>query len=133
MVPQEIKGYIEKLRDRRAELEAQLADPGIYGKPDELRRVSREHSKLEELFNNFEAWERSLREIAENHEMLSSESDAELRAMIESDIAELTKKASELEDRIQISLLPPDQKAELTALLTLDGAPTLAAGDIEIV
>ena len=108
MVPGEIKSYIDGLRDRRAELEARLADPGIYAHNDEFRRVSQEHRKLEELFSNFEAWEKALGEIADNHELLSGESDAELRELIENDIATLSQRAAELEERIQLSLLPPD-------------------------
>ncbi len=126
MVPGEIKSYIDGLRDRRAELEARLADPGIYAHNDEFRRVSQEHRKLEELFSNFEAWEKALGEIADNHELLSGESDAELRELIENDIATLSQRAAELEERIQLSLLPPDPNDSKNIIVEIKPA---AGGD----
>lgn len=108
MVPEEIKSYIESLRRHGAELAAKLADPAIYARPEECRRIGQEHRKLEQIFLDFDAWERALREIAENHEMLARENDAELRELIEADIAAQTTLASGLEEKIQISLLPPD-------------------------
>ena len=108
MVPEDIAGYIENLHGRFAELEAALADPAIYAKGAECRRVSQEHRKLETLFRKFDDWRKALAELADNREMLTAETDAELRELIAADIAELEVKAQKLEADIQISLLPPD-------------------------
>ncbi|WP_276741651.1 peptide chain release factor 1 [Victivallis vadensis] len=108
MVPEDIAGYIENLHGRFAELEAALADPAIYARGAECRRVSQEHRKLETLFRKFDDWRKALAELADNREMLTAETDAELRELIAADIAELEVKAQKLEADIQISLLPPD-------------------------
>ncbi|WP_288615803.1 peptide chain release factor 1 [Victivallis vadensis] len=108
MVPEDIAGYIENLHGRFAELEAALADPAIYAKGAECRRVSQEHRKLETLFRKFDDWRKALAGLADNREMLTAETDAELRELIAADIAELEVKAQKLEADIQISLLPPD-------------------------
>ena len=85
MTPEEITPYIDKLRGRGAELEAKLADPAIYAKADECRRISQEHRKLETLFSDCDAWVKSLKDLEENHAMLSSENDPELRELIAAD------------------------------------------------
>ena len=108
MVPEEIEGFVQNLHGRFAELEAKLADPSLYTDADECRRVTQEHSKLDTLFRNFDAWKRALREIRENHAMQNSETDAELRELIAEDIAEQQRQAARLEEEIQLSLLPPD-------------------------
>ena len=108
MVPEDIAGYIENLHGRFAELEAALADPAIYARGAECRRVSQEHRKLETLFRKFDDWRKALAELADNREMLTAETDAELRELIAADIADLEEKAQKLEADIQISLLPPD-------------------------
>ena len=108
MVPEDIAGYIENLHGRFAELEAALADPAIYAKGAECRRVSQEHRKLETLFRKFDDWRKALAELADNREMLTAETDAELRELIAADIADLEERAQKLEADIQISLLPPD-------------------------
>lgn len=126
MVPEDIAGYIENLRSRRAELEAALADPSIYSRGAECRQVSQEHRKLELLFQKFEAWTRSLREIDENREMMAGENDSELRDLIAADIEELEKKAAALENEIQLSLLPPDPNDSKNIIVEIKPA---AGGD----
>ena len=108
MHPEEIKGHIEKLRQREAELATQLADPALYAKVDECRRVGAEHRKLERLFADYDGWVRALREAEENRAALAKESDPDMRALLEADIAEQEKNASELEEKIQLALLPPE-------------------------
>ena len=108
MTPEDIAGYIDNLRGRFAELETAMADPGLYARTAECRQVTQEHRKLESLFNRFDAWTGALNELAENREMLTVEEDADLRELIESDIAVLEEKAARLESEIQLPLLPPD-------------------------
>ena len=126
MEPEEIREYIDRLRTRGKELEAKLADPAVYAKPDECRRVTQEHRKLETLFSDFDAWVRSKREIAENHAMLSSENDAELRELISSDITALEERSAALEAKIQLSLLPPDPNDDKNIIVEIKPA---AGGD----
>ena len=135
MEPEEIKEYIDKLRARGAELEAKLADPAIYAKPDDCRRVTQEHRKLETLFSDFDAWVRSKRELEENHALLTSESDAELRELISADIAALEERSAALEAKIQLSLLPPDPNDEKNIIVEIKPAAggdeaALFAGDL---
>ena len=126
MTPEEISSYIDNLRGRGVELEAELADPAIYAKPEECRRVSQEHRKLEALFRDFDSWVRALKEIAENREMLSSESDAGLRELIAADIAALEERSAELEGKIQLALLPPDPNDDKNIIVEIKPA---AGGD----
>ncbi len=126
MEPEEIREYIDRLRTRGKELEAKLADPAVYAKPDECRRVTQEHRKLETLFSDFDAWVRSKREIEENHAMLSSENDAELRELISADIAALEERSAALEAKIQLSLLPPDPNDDKNIIVEIKPA---AGGD----
>jgi peptide chain release factor 1 len=108
MLPEEIKSYVDNLRIHGKEIEEKLADPSIYANAEECKKITREHHKLEKLFSDFDSWVRALEDLESNHEMLASETDAELRSLIENDIEELQKTAVELEDAIKISLLPPD-------------------------
>ncbi len=108
MVPEDIAAYIENLHGRFAELEERMADPTIYSRGVEFRNVSQEHRKLGTLFEKFESWKKALAELAENHEMLTVEEDAEMRELLTADIEALEQKAAKLEEEIQVSLLPPD-------------------------
>ncbi|MDD4817569.1 MAG: peptide chain release factor 1 [Victivallaceae bacterium] len=108
MTPQDIAEPINNLRDRFKELETELADPAIYGKVSELKKVSREHSRLERLFASYDGWIAAIASLAENEEMLTGEEDGEMRELLESDIAELKQHIAGYEVEIRLALLPPD-------------------------
>ena len=126
MTPSDISGYIEKLRSRADELEKRLADPEIYSRTDEFRKVNQEHSKLSTLLEKFDLWVKSLSELEDNRAMLADEQDSELRELIENDITQLTASCAELEENIQISLLPPDPNDSKNIIVEIQPA---AGGD----
>ncbi|MBR2358339.1 MAG: peptide chain release factor 1 [Lentisphaeria bacterium] len=109
MTPGDIELHIEKLRDRAQELEQALADPAIYQKSSELKRVSQEHRKLKALFDNFQRWVKALAEVAENEELIAAESDPELLELARNDLTELQNECGILENKIRQALLPADE------------------------
>jgi len=108
MKPSDISSHISRLKNRGAELETLLSSGEVFADMANFRRLSQEHSKLTALFADFEAWETSLASLEADHELLTAETDAEMRSLLEEEISELTAKCRTLEDRIQLSLLPPD-------------------------
>ena len=126
MQPEDISQYIDKLRLRAKELEGQLADPEIYSRPDEFRKINQEHRKLSVLIENFDRWIKDLNELADNQAILNDEQDAELRELIAGDIEELRRHSAELEEKIQISLLPPDPNDAKNIIVEIQPA---AGGD----
>ncbi|MCQ2379966.1 MAG: peptide chain release factor 1 [Victivallaceae bacterium] len=126
MKPSDIGSYIEKLRGKHKELVDALSDPAIYAKADECRRVNRERSKLETLFSDFDAWISTLNDIEETRKLLAVEEDADMRSLAEGELAEAEKKAVELEEKIQIALLPPDPNDNKNIIVEIKPA---AGGD----
>lgn len=126
MHPDEIKSYIENLRQREKELAALLADPAIYAKTEECRKLGSEHRKLESLFADFSAWESSLHHLAENRNALARENDPEMRSLLELDIADFEELARTLEEKIQIALIPPDPNDSKNIIVEIKPA---AGGD----
>ena len=108
MTPSDIEQHIRNLRSREAELEQLLSSGEVFADMGKFRRLSQEHSKLAALFADFDAWTAALRALAADHELLTAESDAEMRSLLEEEIGELSSKSAMLEDKIQLSLLPPD-------------------------
>ena len=108
MKPSDIASHISRLKNRGAELETLLSSGEVFSDMANFRRLSQEHSKLTALFADFEAWEAALASLEADHELLTAETDTEMRALLEEEIADLTEKCGTLENRIQLSLLPPD-------------------------
>ena len=126
MVPEDIASHLESLQVRFAELEKLLADPALYGNPEQSRKVSSEHRKLEKMFRDFAAWKKALADIDTNKEMIASEEDTEMRALAEEDLELQQKQAVELENALQIALLPPDPNDERNIIVEIKPA---AGGD----
>ncbi len=126
MTPQDISRYIESLKIRFKELEDRLADPSIYANHIELRKVSREHQKLNGLFRSYDRWSAALKEVEENSAILLDEQDEELKSLIQSDIDSLNLEVAALESKIRFALLPPDQNESRNIIVELRPA---AGGD----
>ena len=126
MTPADIENHINKLKERGKELENALSAPDVYSDLTNFRRMSQELSKLDSLFTNFDNWQSSLNQLEENQEMLSSENDPEMRELAAAEIESLEKSASELEDRIQLLLLPSDPNDSKNIIV---GIKPAAGGD----
>lgn len=126
MTPDDIADYMENLRGRFSEVEKLMAAPDFYARPEEAKRIGREHRKLTSLFDDYSAWREALSEIEENSSMLNTEEDAELRELIASDIEALNASSAALESRIRLALLPPDPNDERNIIVEIKPA---AGGD----
>ncbi len=122
MKPSDIEVYVEDLRARASELSARLSDPAIYSNGAELRKVSREHRKLEGLFADFDDWKHSLAQLEDAEKMASGESDAELRELAEAEAGELRTKCAGLEQKLQIALIPPDPNDDKNIIVEIHPA-----------
>ena len=126
MTPDDIAGHIDKLRTRSKELENALSAPDVYSDMNNFRRMSQELSKLDTLFKDFDSWVAKLASLDGDAELLSVETDPEMKEMLEAEIAELTAGCSALETRIQLSLLPPDPNDSKNIII---GIKPAAGGD----
>lgn len=122
MTPEDIANYMDELRGRFSEVEKLMAAPDLYSRPDDAKKIGREHRKLSALFGDYAAWEKALAEIAENSSMLNTEEDAELRELIVSDVEHLQSQAAALESRIRLALLPPDPNDERNIIVEIKPA-----------
>ena len=126
MHPDEIRNHMERLKLRAKEVAELLADPGVYAKPDECRKLGSENRKLENLFTDFANWEKALNGVAGNRAALAGENDPEMRELLESDIAEQEQNAILLEEKIQLALIPPDPNDSKNIIVEIKPA---AGGD----
>ena len=98
---------VETKRLRHAELEKQLSAPGFYDDARKSTEILREHRSLEKLLHDWDAYQKTLKELEESQEMVKSE-DPDLVQMAEEEIPLLEKRAMEMESAVQLAILPPD-------------------------
>ena len=108
MKPEDIQVQIESMRKRACEIEQQLEDPALYSSLSLQKNLFRERQRLTQIFTLYDSWVKALGDAAGNRELIQTEQDEEFKLLLESDLAELEKKAAEEEKSLSLLLLPPD-------------------------
>ncbi len=98
---------LEGLEKKYLELEAQLAEPDVFDDQDRYRKITKSHADLREVVTLFRE-HRSLREQLEENTLLLEDSDADIRAMAQEEIALAKERMPEIEHQLKILLLPTD-------------------------
>lgn len=102
------------------ELTRRLGDPDIATNPDELQKVAKARSSLEETVNTYEKWKQSTEELAEVKEIFKeAASEPEMKEMAAMEIAELEEEIPQLEAQLKVLLLPRDPNDDKNIMLEI--------------
>ena len=101
---------------RYEDLEAQLADPAVYGDAEKLRAVSRELKELAPVAEAWKAWRRAESDRVGAEEMLS---DPELRDMAREELANAQAQLERIQEQLRLLLLPRDPDDDRGVLLEI--------------
>ncbi len=116
MCPLAIREKIDEARVERSELEQRLTDPAVIAGPN-YRDLTQRYAHLRDLIELGEEWEGLQTSIAEEEEMLETESD--LREELEQALTEDRRHAAEVEAKIRLLLVPPDPNDRKTAIVEI--------------
>jgi len=112
---------LEFIENKYDELSVKISDPSIMQNQNEWRRLCKEHADLEIIVNSYREYKKVTQELKDNKEMLSIESDKEMKEMLSEEISSLTSREAELEKEIQILLLPKDPNDEKNVFVEIRG------------
>jgi len=102
-----IRNKLENLAERFEEVGILLSDSETLGNSDKYRQLSIEYAELKELAEGFQAYKNAQNSVKQAEEMLN-EPDEEMRALAAEEIDIAKAKVLELEEALQILLLPKD-------------------------
>jgi peptide chain release factor 1 len=108
------------------ELSVKISDPSIMANQSEWRKLCKEHADLEIIVNAYREYKKVMEDLETNKEMLGEESDKDMKDMISEEISELQVRQEELENEIQILLLPKDPNDDKNVFVEIRGG---AGGD----
>ena len=77
---------INFIENKYDELSVKISDPSIMANQKEWRKLCKEHADLEVIVNKYKEYKEATEELEANKEMLSEESDQEMREMINSEM-----------------------------------------------
>ncbi len=109
---------LQEVEARYQQLNSQLADPELASDPDRLRKLSIEHSRLEEIVDTYREFRDVESQIGENETMLDDD-DADVREMVRDELDRLRRRRDELEEELKELLLPKDPLDEKNIILEI--------------
>jgi peptide chain release factor 1 len=98
---------LDLLQDRFEELTALLGDAEVISNQPQFRAYSKEYAEIEPVYQAFSAFRKVQRDL-ESAQALLKDSDPDMRAMAEEEVAEAKEQLIALEDSLQRMLLPKD-------------------------
>ena len=112
---------LDKLRDieiRYRELEGLLSDPKIVSKQGVYQKYAKEHADLRDLVETIRQYEK-IRDQIEEYQGVLAEGDEELKAIVKEDMPQLKQKQTDLEEKLNILLLPKDPNDDKNVFLEI--------------
>lgn len=111
---------IERLRQRRDELESAMASPETAAAPGRLKTIRAEYRRLCDTLTLYAEFDGLRRQIAECKTLAQdSGAEADLRTMAAAEAVELEQKFPAAERALLLALLPPDPAEDRNAVLEI--------------
>lgn len=107
---------LDQLCDRHEELTALLADAEVISDNSKFRKLSREHSDLQEIVDVWQQFTQAEQDIVTAEEMLS---DPDFKEMAQEEIKENKALLIELEQKLNILMIPKDPNDANSAYLEI--------------
>ena len=100
---------ITPFQRRLEELDAQMAEPSFYANQRKATEISREQQGLRRLVENYQAYERLGRELAEHNALLRDQAaDAELRTLALQELPDLQARHEAMKVVVLLAMIPPE-------------------------
>jgi peptide chain release factor 1 len=117
-VKDSIRQKLEHLSQRFEEITALLAEPETQSDQDRFRSLSKEYAQLNPLVTHFREYQSAL-EANDFARSLADDPDPDVRAMAGDEIKAASQQIEELEQKLQVLLLPKDPNDERNVFLEI--------------
>ena len=110
---------LEQIEAKYEELTKTLASPEIISDSSKYQKTARAHSELTAVVEKYREHKDLKRGIADSKAMVANETDAELRAYAEEELAQLEPRLAQAEQDLKVLLLPKDPNDEKNVVLEI--------------
>ena len=114
-----IQAQLDDILHRYEELTRHLSEPDAASDAARFQTLMKEQSKLEPVVSMYTAYRDCLSSLEDAQAMLEEETDAEMRAMLKEEAAEARKKLPQMEEQLEILLLPQDPDDEKSVIIEI--------------
>jgi peptide chain release factor 1 len=110
---------LDQIEARYEELTQALASPEIVTDSAKYQKTAKAHSDISEIVEKYREYKDLKRGIAESKAMLVVETDPEMRAYAEEELAKLGARIAGVEEELKVLLLPRDPNDEKNVILEI--------------
>ncbi len=101
---------LASIEARYEELERLLSDPAVMNDYTKIAEYSKERSNLQEIVDSFRRYKAQFEELEGARLMVADESDPDLLAMANEEVASLEASTDQLFEELKVMLLPKDPR-----------------------
>lgn len=109
---------LKQLALRYEDLQAQLADPAVYGDMDKLKSINRDLKELGPVVETYHAYQQALADREEAEKLLH---DPDFRELAQEELADAGERLERLEQELKLLLLPRDPNDRRNVIMELRG------------
>ena len=110
---------LDQIEARYEELTQALASPEVINDSARYQKTAKAHSEITPIVEKYREYKDLKRGIAESKAMLADESDPEMRAYAEEELAKLEARIATVEEEVKLLLLPKDPNDEKNVILEI--------------
>src|SRR6202161_3610933 len=110
---------LDQIEVRYEELTQALLSPEITNDSAKYQKTAKAHSEVSEIVEKYREFKDLKRGIAESKAMLVDETDADMRAYAEEELAKLDARIVTVEEDLKVLLLPKDPNDEKNVILEI--------------
>jgi peptide chain release factor 1 len=104
-----IEARLDEIEARHAQVQAEMASPGVATDPDRLRALGKAFAELDEIVRPYREYREVIRQAAEARELGAAETDPEMAAFLTEEAERAEADAQGLRERLEQLLVPKDQ------------------------
>lgn len=110
---------IRFLKEKFLEIEKEMLNPSVIADNKKYTELCKEYSELEPISQAYDDYAAVLATIDSDNHLLETETDNEMRSLLNAELEDCKKKIEALEEHIKILLLPKDDNDELNVILEI--------------
>jgi peptide chain release factor 1 len=110
---------LNQIEAKYDELTRALSSPEVIGDSSRYQKTAKAHSEVSEIVEKYREYKDLTRGIEESKAMVAEESDAELRAYAQEELARLGERLTQVENDLKVLLVPKDPNDEKNVVLEI--------------
>lgn len=110
---------LEAIEQNYHELSKIISDPEVIADNQRWQKHVKNHAELASVVNVFQEYKEVLQGITDTEEMLAEDLDEEMKAMAETELADLADQQEKLAEQLKILLIPKDPNDDKNVIMEI--------------